>query len=162
MSSTGSQLVIFNQDRTQTLLIKREDFRVWTVPGGRIEAGESAEEAALREAFEETGYPVAISYKLGEYWRPQLPNGGSLMHAYVGHIADGERGEASWEAVAVAWFAVDQLPKRTLSFARELIHDARFVTDLPVARTQYLPWWQSRLFAAGIKVRNWHNRWLKR
>lgn len=161
MPLTGAQLVIFNPDRTRTLLIKREDFRIWTVPGGRIETGETAEEAAVREAYEETGHPVAIDYRLGEYWRPQLPNGGALIQGFVGHVTDGERVEASWEAVDVAWFAVENLPKRTLAFARDLIEDARFATDLPVQRTQYLPWWQPPLIAVGIRVRNWRNRWLR-
>ena len=159
MPSTGAQLVILNQDRTETLLIKREDFRVWTVPGGRIEAGETPEAAAVREAGEETGYPVAIDNVLGEYWRPQLPNGGALIHAFVGHVTEGERGEASWEAIDVAWFAVDALPKRTLSFAREVIEDACFATGLPVKRTQYLPWWQARLIAIGLQLRGLRNWW---
>jgi 8-oxo-dGTP pyrophosphatase MutT (NUDIX family) len=32
----------------------------WFLPGGAIERGESPEEAAVREALEETGYRVAI------------------------------------------------------------------------------------------------------
>ncbi len=162
MPTTGAQLVIFNRDRSQTLLIKREDFRVWTVPGGRIEPGETAEAAACREAWEETGHPVVIDYFLGEYWRPQIHKGGSLVYGYVGHVTAGVQGTPSWEALAVAWFEVDHLPPRTLSFARELIHDARFATVLPVKRTQFVPWWQQLIFVTGVAVRTWRNRWLGR
>lgn len=158
MPTRGAQVVVLNPDRTQTLLIQREDFRVWTVPGGRIEAGETAEAAAQREAQEETGFPVALDHYLGEYWRPQLPNGGSLIQAYVGHVAAGEGSTPSWEAVAVAWFDVDQLPKHTLSFARELIHDACSATALPVKRTQLLPRWQQLMLYVGIPIRNLRNR----
>ena len=73
--ANGAQTIIFNHDRSQVLLIKREDFRVWTTPGGHIEAGEPPEQAARREALEETGYEIAIDQYLGEYWRPQLPRG---------------------------------------------------------------------------------------
>lgn len=158
MPTSGAQIVIFNQDRSQTLLIKREDFRVWTAPGGRVEEGETAEEAAQREAWEETGFNIAIDCYLGEYWRPQLPNGGSRIQAFIGHVVSGDSSQHSWEAVAVAWFPVDQLPRRTLHFAREIIHDARFATDLPVKRTQLLPRWQQLLLAVGILIRNLRNR----
>lgn len=158
MPTRGSQVVIFSPDRSQTLLIKREDFRVWTVPGGGVEAGETAEAAAQREALEETGFTVAIDHYLGEYWRPQLPNGGALIHAFVGHVVGGDSSQHSWESVAVTWFPVDQLPKRTLSFAREIIDDARFVTDLPVKRTQLLPKWQAIGIWIGVPIRNLLNR----
>lgn len=158
MATHGAQVVIFNADRSQTLLIKREDFRVWTVPGGRIEAGETAEAAAQREALEETGFTVAIDHCLGEYWRPQLPNGGALIQVYVGHVVGGDSSQHSWESVAVAWFPVDQLPKRTLSLAREIIDDARFATDLPVKRTQLLPRWQAIGILMGVPLRNLRNR----
>lgn len=158
MPKRGAQVVIFTPDRSQTLLIKREDFRVWTVPGGGIEAGETAAAAAQREALEETGCSVAIDYYLGEYWRPQLPNGGSLIDAFVGHVVGGDSSQHNWEAVAVEWFPVEQLPKRTLSFARELIDDARFATDLPVKRTQLLPQWQAITLMIGIPIRNLLNR----
>ncbi len=37
----------------------------WALPGGRIEAGESAEEAALRELYEEVGLQLSPSAVLG-------------------------------------------------------------------------------------------------
>ena len=36
------------------LFCKREDNGLWTLPGGRVEAGENPEKAALRELFEES------------------------------------------------------------------------------------------------------------
>ena len=43
-------------DRNQFLLIKRLNVSEWRIPKGHIEPGESAEQAALREVTEETGY----------------------------------------------------------------------------------------------------------
>ena len=36
----------------------------WSIPGGRIEAGESERDAALRELFEETGIMAALEDKV--------------------------------------------------------------------------------------------------
>jgi len=50
------------------LLIKRAsepDRGLWSVPGGMVEIGEEAEEAAIREAKEETGLDVEILKDLG-------------------------------------------------------------------------------------------------
>lgn len=53
------------QNKDEVLLIKRGTAPrkgEWSIPGGRIEAGEKDVEAALRELFEETG----VNAKLGE------------------------------------------------------------------------------------------------
>jgi 8-oxo-dGTP pyrophosphatase MutT (NUDIX family) len=40
----------------RVLLMKRSDTGLWAFPGGHIEDGETADKAAWRECFEETGY----------------------------------------------------------------------------------------------------------
>ena len=51
--------IMFMTDEGKTLLLKRSDFGdwsgAWCFPGGKIEDGESAEEAAVRECEEEIG-----------------------------------------------------------------------------------------------------------
>lgn len=52
------------------LLIKRRTVPFkgyWALPGGRVEAGESVEEAVVREVKEETGLDIEIIRKIGEY-----------------------------------------------------------------------------------------------
>lgn len=35
MPTEGATAIVFNADRTHVLLVKREDFRVWVLPGGK-------------------------------------------------------------------------------------------------------------------------------
>ncbi len=59
--------LLFTPDRTEVLLVQRRDVPVWVLPGGGIELGERAEQAALREMFEETGFQVNIERLVGTY-----------------------------------------------------------------------------------------------
>lgn len=60
-------------DQGQVLLIRARDLRnqpVWTLPKGTVIAGETSEQAALREVREETGYACEVVRELDEvtYW----------------------------------------------------------------------------------------------
>lgn len=59
--------VIFSADRKKVLVLQRRDVPMWVLPGGGIDAGETAESAVIREVLEETGLNVEITRKVAEY-----------------------------------------------------------------------------------------------
>jgi 8-oxo-dGTP diphosphatase len=52
------------------LLVRRRDTGDWELPGGRVEPGESATDAAVRETAEESGVNVEITGVVGIYTDP--------------------------------------------------------------------------------------------
>ncbi len=60
------------------LLVKRATvvFKgYWALPGGRVDAGETVEQAVVREVEEETGLHVKIVRKIGEYHESGVQDG---------------------------------------------------------------------------------------
>lgn len=49
---------------------KKEGDLVWAFPGGKVEDGETKEQACIREVFEETGINIQIKQILGERIHP--------------------------------------------------------------------------------------------
>ncbi|HEY9832465.1 MAG TPA: NUDIX domain-containing protein [Stenomitos sp.] len=77
----GCSAAIFDSTRQKVLLTRRTDNGRWCLPGGRMEAGEEAAEACVREVLEETGLHVTIERLIGVYSNPHL----------IIEYADGER-----------------------------------------------------------------------
>ena len=68
----------------------------WALPGGFVEVGESVEEAARREAAEETGLAVEISRLVGVYSDPDRdPRGHNVSVAFVARVLSGQMQAAS-------------------------------------------------------------------
>lgn len=65
-------VILSKNDPSKLLLIYRASLKDWSLPKGHVDPGETAEEAAVREAAEETGLRVAIEKELAplEYATP--------------------------------------------------------------------------------------------
>lgn len=81
----------------------------WALPGGFVEYGESLEEAALREAMEETGLKVTLLGQFHTYSDPgRDPRQHTITTVYVAHAAGEPR--AATDAAGLAVFQPKNLP----------------------------------------------------
>jgi 8-oxo-dGTP pyrophosphatase MutT (NUDIX family) len=69
--------VVMLRDGSPLGITRRDDFSVIGLPGGKIEQGESAEEAAVRELMEETGY--VVSYRDVTHLYTGIESGSGLL-----------------------------------------------------------------------------------
>jgi ADP-ribose pyrophosphatase YjhB (NUDIX family) len=87
---------------------------LWSIPGGYVDRGEVVEEAAAREAQEETGLEVRIERLLGLYSRPGHP---IVVAAYTARVVSGTPRPGP-EVLEVGFFPPDGLPP--VAFPNEL------------------------------------------
>ncbi len=59
-----------------------------SLPGGRVDPGETIEQAALREAHEEVGVEAALVEVIGRLTPLHIPVSGHLLHPVVGIVAE--------------------------------------------------------------------------
>ncbi|MFI8499424.1 NUDIX hydrolase [Streptomyces sp. NPDC085524] len=88
---------------------EREGKLLWAFPGGGIEAGETPEEAAVREVAEEVGLEVAVQQVLGDRVHPQS---GVHMTYVACTVISGEASVVDEEELAeVLWLEHGQIPE---------------------------------------------------
>ena len=102
----GVTAVIFNSEN-RLLLGKStyQKFHPWGMPGGGLEYGENAEEAVVREVFEETSLVVKLEKLL--LVKTFAPD--KFILYYLCNVQGGVF-QPSDEVSDVAYFALDQLP----------------------------------------------------
>jgi ADP-ribose pyrophosphatase YjhB (NUDIX family) len=69
-SMSPTAFVVARNRYGHVLLVRRADSGNWELPGGRVELGESAQIAAVREVKEESGVTVEVTRLAGVYTDP--------------------------------------------------------------------------------------------
>ena len=99
------------------LLVRRCDSGAWELPGGRVDVGETAVQAAVREAREEAGLQVEVTELAGIFTGPGhvvRSAGGDVRQQFAlvfraratGGVPHADQGETC----AAAWVPVEDIP----------------------------------------------------
>ncbi|PRX12364.1 NUDIX domain-containing protein [Actinoplanes italicus] len=110
----GARTLVFDeQDRL--LLIQRSDNHRWAIPAGAMELGESMEQCAVRELWEETGLratsltPYAF-YTAYTYTNQYEHTYQQVLMTFVVNAWEGELLRQTEESVDAGFFPLDALP----------------------------------------------------
>jgi 8-oxo-dGTP diphosphatase len=94
------------------------------LPGGHVDAGETAEDAAHRELAEETGIRVGALTQVGAYAAPgRDPRGRYVTFAYTARMPRRVEPVAGDDAVRAEWVRLDEILSgtRRIAFDHDLI-----------------------------------------
>ncbi|MCP2336664.1 (deoxy)nucleoside triphosphate pyrophosphohydrolase [Actinomadura rupiterrae] len=78
----------------------------WEFPGGKVDPGESDEQALVRECQEELGVQVRLGDRVGGDW--PLVLGGAVLRVWTASVVAGGEPKAL-EHLALRWLALDDL-----------------------------------------------------
>lgn len=117
-------VVLYRPEQGILLIERRNPPHGWALPGGFIDYGESAEQAAVREAREETGLQVTLTGLLGVYSRPDRdPRFHSLSVVFMAAAGSDAEPLAGDDARRARFFPLDLLPRDIAFDHREIIAD---------------------------------------
>ena len=133
--------IVFNEKR-QILLQKRADNGQWGLPSGYVDIGESVEQGAVREIWEETRIHTQVNRLVGIYSDPQhnviaaYPDGSLIQFAIVVFEWEYLSGQLriSDESTDIGYFPPDNLPDDTVLCDLLAIKDALEDRERPFIR----------------------------
>jgi ADP-ribose pyrophosphatase YjhB (NUDIX family) len=113
--------VIFDAGGRVLLIKENYERRRWSLPGGRIEDGETPWEAAIREAQEETTVEVDVDHLIGVYGLAT----GFFVFGFAARIVRGEPAVPPTDEIAdVVWWDARALPEPRSNILHYAVPDA--------------------------------------
>ncbi len=100
--------VVIKKDGKYLLVQEKQPnaYGLWNFPAGKVDVGETIEQAAVREAKEESGYDVEIIRKIDIY---QDSASNPVGHAFEAKIVGGELKFQQEELLDAKWFTFDEI-----------------------------------------------------
>lgn len=100
--------VIIQQDNKYLLVQEGKGiaYKLWNFPAGKVDLGESIEEAAIREAFEEVGYKVELIKKISVH---QKSVDEPVKHIFEARVIGGELKTKKGEILDAKWFSSEEI-----------------------------------------------------
>ena len=113
--------VIFNEERTQILMVKEANLQAYSLPGGWADLYDSPAQTAKNECLQEAGAQIEIVRLVGITDRTPFKSNNSLPEYVIIFEAKviGELGEHEYETDDVGWFDIDNLPIISRKTSRE-------------------------------------------
>lgn len=149
--------VVLSGDRKQVLLLRREIFFLWDLPGGGIEKNEDAADAAVRETAEEVGYEIVVEKLIGCYRHQSVyGSGDQLTYAYRGRVIGGKAKHFGLEVTGLNWCDVTRLPRTLEPLHRQIIADALANVEPVERRIDFALWklYPARVVFFGLRFVN--------
>ena len=131
--SAGGVVFRRRDSRVEVALISVGERSRWQLPKGLVDAGETPEAAALREAREETGIETELVAPIDkiEYWYYATNRGGRVrfhkfVHFYLLRYLSGDVRGHDWEVNEARWVEIGEA-RTMLAFAgeRKVVERAR-------------------------------------
>ncbi|TFG93108.1 MAG: NUDIX hydrolase [Syntrophobacterales bacterium] len=120
-------IIITVEEGGIVLIMRRNEPVGWAIPGGFVDYGESLEDAAVREAREETSLDVILEGQLGTYSRPDRdPRQHTISTVFMASSAGTPA--AADDAAQIGVFTEDTLPEPLMFDHREILSDYFRVT----------------------------------
>lgn len=105
-------IIIHDPERGVVLVERGNPPRGFALPGGFVDVGETVEQAAVREALEETNLHVTLDALLGVYSDPARdPRRHTMSTVFIAHASRSEEPVAGDDAAGAAWHVLKTLPE---------------------------------------------------
>lgn len=125
--NTVAAIVVFPSGKILFIKRKTPVFKgYWALPGGRMEEGETVDEAVVREIKEETGLTVKVVEKIGEYDERGAQDGIEYdYHATCFHVSpvEGETKPQNEEVETIKLFHPKALPRELAFRHSDMLED---------------------------------------